>query len=233
MGRSTFTKAFDPIRSLPGAAILRGLTTAVVGPIYHAYRIGYPQSAIRMRSVSRHGVPLPWYSYPCIEFLAQLSFSGRRVLEFGGGQSSAWWGARAESVFTIECEVEWAERIKSFSPRNVRVAVVEYTSGAECVAGASAALRGQEAFDLVIIDGMMRLDVIPLAKEMLAPAGAIICDNATSLGCEYWPILAGSGFSRVDFHGVAPGVIHPDCTSIYFRPACFLFDNTQPVVSAF
>lgn len=49
--------------------------------------------------------PLPWYTYPAIEFLSARPFRDRSVREFGGGQSTLRWVACARRDLTIEREV--------------------------------------------------------------------------------------------------------------------------------
>ena len=40
--------------------------------------------------------PIPWYTYPAIEFLNQIDFSVKSVFEFGSGNSTRYWAKRAE-----------------------------------------------------------------------------------------------------------------------------------------
>jgi hypothetical protein len=49
---------------------------------------GHFRSSVNGKALSQAGVPLPWYTYPAIDFLTQRDFRGRSVLEFGGGQST-------------------------------------------------------------------------------------------------------------------------------------------------
>jgi hypothetical protein len=82
-------------------------------------------------------------------------------------------------------------------------------------------------FDIIVIDGLDRLECAARAVPILAEGGAIILDNSEG----YWgpegtyPILdlfRAAKFCRVDFYGYAPGVILPHCTSLFFRDSCFL-----------
>ena len=191
-----------------------------------------------MRAVDRHGHPLPWYTYPCIEFLKRRSFSGRSVLEFGAGQSTFWWASVADSVLSFETDATWFHEILFSAPSNVALHHVpilhpkDYFSGARelelRVRELLTTLNVPRYFDVIVIDGEYRDEMIPIAVSVLAPGGAIICDNSDSYKC-FFERFRGSGFQRVDFYGAAPGVILPQCTSIFFTKSCFLFSSDTPL----
>jgi len=67
---------------------LRALSTALVTPVIFAVATGHFKSSIRRRAVTRGGQPIPWYTYPCIDFLATRKLADLRILEAGAGQST-------------------------------------------------------------------------------------------------------------------------------------------------
>ena len=46
---------------------------------------GHQMSAKMRASVDAAGAPIPWYSYPAIEYLNSISLEGLQVLEYGSG----------------------------------------------------------------------------------------------------------------------------------------------------
>src|SRR2546423_6005291 len=57
------------------------------------FEYGYLKSAAAMRSIDAAGNPLPWITYPAIEFLKQLDLSDKTVFEYGcGGGAPLFWG---------------------------------------------------------------------------------------------------------------------------------------------
>ena len=38
--------------------------------------------------LDRNGNPIPWYTYPAIEYLSQFDYSRKTIFEFGCGNSS-------------------------------------------------------------------------------------------------------------------------------------------------
>ena len=86
-------------------------------------------------------------------------------------------------------------------------------------------------FDVIIIDGLFRFQMIDIAMKAMADSGAIICDDADGYG--FYEGFKDSGLNRVDFFGYSPGVILPHCSSIFFGNGSFLFEPQHliPVIA--
>lgn len=232
MAESLIHSAFAPLRRLLPRQLsspLRSVVTAVLTPIHYSYRTGHFRSSLKMAAVTRHGDPLPWYTYPAIDFLKDRSYTGKSVLEFGGGQSTLWWAAHASSVVTFEADRAWHDRIKIGMPSNVDLNLVPRENGKQDALHVSTMLATKpiQQFDVVIIDGLTRGDLFDIACNYVAPNGIIICDNAEGYG--FYEGFRNRGFSRVDFYGNAPGILLPHCTSIYFPASSFVFDPAVPI----
>ena len=63
-------------------------------------------------SVDKSGLPIPWYTYPTIEFLSHLDLSSFRVFEYGSGNSTLWWAARSKQVTSVEDNELWFKKVK-------------------------------------------------------------------------------------------------------------------------
>jgi hypothetical protein len=206
----------------------RAVGTALLTPAWFSMRTGHFQSSLKGRAVSSSGSALPWYTYPAIDFLANRSFDGRAVLEFGAGQSTLWWAARARRVVAFEEDGPWFQRLQPMVPGNValhRVVDRDAATGVDVIRRRLA--DDGERFDVVVIDGLFRSDLAEVALAALSPDGAIVCDNAESYGT--WAAFQRPDLLRVDFTGHAPGVMLPHITSVFFRPGCFLFDHSWPI----
>lgn len=219
-------RSFAPLKRWlprPVSNAIRSTVTAAFTPLRSSIRSGHFRSSFARKAVDRRGNPLPWYTYPAIEFLrSQAPFTGRSVLEFGSGQSSLWWAANGASVLALEDDAEWGANVRGF----VDLRIVNGTDCARFIAEARAILDGQ-AFDVIVVDGLFRSDAARLALDYLKPGGALICDNAEGYG--FFEALSGAGLRRVDFYGNAPGVILQHSTSVFFRDGCFLFENAKPI----
>jgi hypothetical protein len=234
MTQTIIQKIFEPLKQYlptPISNLIRSFFTATLTPILFSYRTGHFRSSWKMLSVSRIGEPVPWYTYPCIDFLKYRDFSGKTVLEFGGGQSSLWWSQRAKSVVTLEGNRLWHEKIEAQMPCNVNLFLVSVENPSECVKSVLQVLQGYVEFDVIIIDGLFRAEMIAIAQAFVAKDGAIICDNAEGYG--FYEGFRETGMSRVDFFGNAPGVLLPHCTSLFFKERCFLLfsENAIPAIA--
>lgn len=214
-------------RYLPGPAwnVLRSIATSIVTPLRFSLQSGHLRSSFARRACAANGDPLPWYTYPAIDFLSARDFTGRSILEFGGGQSTLWWAKRARRVVTIEADEDWANELRAKVPANSEIHHVPVDE-ARRIDLVSSAL-GSERFDVVIIDGHLREEAIPLAFERLTPNGAVIFDNADGYGC--FEGTKDRVFCRVDFFGFAPGVSLRHPTSIFFDNQCFLVSPRNPI----
>jgi len=173
---------------------------------------GYFRSCIEERCTDANGNPIPWYTYPAIEYLSALDFSDKDVFEYGSGASSIWWGSRSKSLTTIEHVPEWYERVGMMLPANAVIALAvnreDYVR----------AVRGRE-YDVIIVDGMAdtysRLECCIHAIKSLRHGGIIVLDNSDwlPLSCDY---LRNAGLLQVDFNGFVPGTERPQRTSIFF-----------------
>ena len=232
MTQTIIQKAFKPCKDyLPSWMWkpIRSLFTAVLTLVAFSVRSGHLRSSFKGVAVSKTGEPIPWYSYPCLDFLRYRSFEGKRILEFGGGQSTLWWAKRAKQVVVFEGDKDWYDRIKGTMPANADIHLVSMDSPEKCTSETNNILDAENygKFDIIIIDGLYRFEMIDIAKTVMTDSGAIICDDSEGYG--FYEGFKNSGLNRVDFFGNAPCVVLPHCTSIFFGPHSFLLDPQYPI----
>jgi hypothetical protein len=219
-------KIFRPIKSHAPPAIsrtIRSAGTAILTPVMFSLRTGHWRSSFRTKAVSASGLPVPWYTYPCIDFLKYRSYENRAVLEFGSGQSTLWWAQRAARVVAVEGDASWFEILEPEVPSNVELHLVNDDDLPSCLKDVKRVLAAQSngKFDVVVIDGLQRSGLVDVAVRSVKEDGIIVCDNAESYG--FYEAFKDRDFHRVDFFGNAPGVILPHCTSIFFHENAFAF----------
>ena len=54
---------------------------------------------------------LPWFTYPCIEFLKTLNIHDKKVLEFGSGSSTLFWSKKCDVIYSVEKNKSWYKKI--------------------------------------------------------------------------------------------------------------------------
>lgn len=185
---------------------------------------GHLNSAKTSSSVDYKNNPLPWYTYPAIEYLIQFEFKDKRVFEYGCGNSSLFWASRAQSVTSVESDKEWFEIVETKQLKNqellFRTTQAEYVQAIE---------EKNEDYDAIIIDGKWRYYCAVNAVDKLKDDGFIILDNS-----DWYPntakFIRNTGLLQVDFNGLGPINYYTWTTSIFFKPKTRLnpIDNIQP-----
>jgi len=172
------------------------------------------------RPIDRGGQPIPWYTYPCIEYLRQFDFQSASVFEFGSGNSTRFWTERAATVVSVEDNPEWFCCTEKFKKANqsvyLRSSADSYVSCLE---------EQKRVFDIIVIDGRWRNACARAAPDHLACDGFILLDNAD------WHTRAAQnlrerGFFEIDFSGFGPINGYTWTTSIFIKggtrlQACF------------
>jgi precorrin-6B methylase 2 len=174
-------------------------------------------------SVDRHGQPLPWYTYPAIEYLDTLDFSACDIFEYGSGNSSRYWAVRARSVTSVEDNPQWHDQVRANALPN-QALMLRTEPGAY----AAAIAAGGRRYDVVVIDGNHRLECTRAAMERVTEGGMIVLDNSdrsTEIPCA--ALLRDSGFFQVDFCGFGPINGYRWSTSVFFRPTFSLRRSGQ------
>src|SRR5579872_1232732 len=159
------------------------------------------QSVKSQRAVDAAGNPLPWYTYPAIEFVRQLDFSDRTVFEYGSGMSTLFWAGKAKSVVSVEDDEHWCATLKSMLPPNAELIHEPDLSRFPDT------ITARGPFDVIVVDGpargRTRLKCCHAAVPRLREGGLIILDNSDWLP-ESAKTLRGYGLLEVDMTGFAP-----------------------------
>lgn len=173
---------------------------------------GWAQSLKSSKCVDKSGNPLPWFSYPAIDFLSQLDYSDKDIFEYGCGFSTLYWSSRAKTVLSIESDEKWIEKIQSQASSNCRIIhssldVEEY----------SGQISSFQQFSVIIVDGYIKTRVACCEKALkhLKPGGFIILDNSDRC-LKSAATLRNAGLIQSDFTGFAPLSAHAQTTSVFF-----------------
>lgn len=195
--------------------ILKKLIPHSVRATLRSYKIlsldfGHFKSMSRWECVDKHGNPIPWYSYPAIEYLKQIDLSDKTVFEYGSGNSTLYWAARCKKLYSVEDDQQWYAKVKSRLPEKVTYILLEDKDGYVGSIGGHS-----EKFDVVVIDGSHRYECASKAIEHLKDDGFIILDNSE------WEkhtsrALRDADLIEVDMSGFGPINGYTTTTSFYF-----------------
>lgn len=175
---------------------------------------GWYESERRGAVVDNDGDPLPWYTYPAIDFLERRLSADMQVFEYGGGNSTRWYASRVGRVTAVDDDPEWVDRVGPTLPSNGEIRYRE--QGRTYVE----AITEVNDVDVIVIDGPYREDCIRPAMAALSDSGVIIRDDYHRVDDgttdEFEPLF-DAGFQVLPFYGLKPLNAHYRCTAIFYR----------------
>jgi hypothetical protein len=177
---------------------------------------GHQRSWESNSSVNARGEPIPWITYPALEYLSQFDYGDSEVFEYGGGNSTKWWASRAKWVTTVEDDARWfGELERAVRPNQTLFLEREPAAYAEAV------LRQDKKYDVISIDGVHRNLCARSAVKALKPTGFIVLDNS-----DWYPkttaFLRSLDLLQVDFFGLPPIVNFHTATSVFLKRSAAL-----------
>jgi len=181
---------------------------------------GWALSREGQKAIDASAQPWPWFTYPAIEYLNQMSFADRDVFEWGGGNSSLFFAGRCNSITTVESDRNWVAYLEGNKRSNHRIILREPARFA------SAIVEQEARFDVIVIDAWQRNQCARLAPQFLRKGGLIVLDNS-----DWFPeasrVLRESGLIQVDMHGFGPINQYTWTTSLFFDRG-FNFTSVEP-----
>ncbi|SKB13668.1 hypothetical protein PL11201_520189 [Planktothrix sp. PCC 11201] len=186
---------------------------------------GWLNSLHQSKPVTQDNRPLPWYTYPAIEFLEDKVKPDFKVFEFGAGQSTLWWSERVSEVISIENDPNWFQEINSKMPNNVQL----FLKKNETEYAKMIKQFPLDYFDVIIVDGANRNHCLELSLNHIKETGLIIFDNTDDYNYDSSvQLLASKGYKRLDFWGIIPCYTYKNCTSLFFKKFDILDDRELP-----
>ena len=88
---------------------------------YLAKYYGQYNSIKKNESVDANNNPLPWITYPAIEYLGNLDFSKEKIFEVGSGNSTIWFSKRANKIISLEEDEAWFKKMQEKTKNTINV----------------------------------------------------------------------------------------------------------------
>jgi precorrin-6B methylase 2 len=176
---------------------------------------GWFRSNRENASVDASGSPLPWMTYPAIEFIRKRVKPDMSVFEYGSGGSTIWWANQVREVISVEHDRAWFEKVAKDVGSRALVYQIDLIPGG----GYSGAIQKfDNRFDVVVVDGRDRVNCTKNCLQALKSTGIIILDNSDRPEyAEAFEFLHSNGFRHIEFVGLCP-IVNLKCeTSIFYR----------------
>jgi len=171
-------------------------------PLINVLDEGYSHSnTVKTRTpINKQGQPVPWFTFPAIEYLTQFDLKGKLVYEWGSGYSSLFFARKGCIVHSIEHDKDWVEEVQSKLLPNQHVYLKEPTVEDYVNSIESLNLK----YDIILIDGgLFRYECAQIASKYLADGGMIILDNSDWFKNSA-KLLRNEDYIQIDFHGFGP-----------------------------
>lgn len=174
---------------------------------------GWKSSIWTKKVINQEGKNVPWLTYSFIRFIEPRLNDQMKVLEYGSGYSTLWWGNHCKSVLSIETSDEWFDFVSEITKSVANVSIVkgDFSIEVPLVDG---------GYDICLVDDSGdRNSNIKNAVELLSPNGVMILDDAErqeyNEGIDF---LMTKGFKKIDFEGLAPTIQYSGkLTSVFYR----------------
>lgn len=176
---------------------------------------GWFKSFDEKKPVDKNGKPIPWFSYPSIEFLKEKLNDKMIVLEYGSGNSTLFFAERVKEIISIETDKYWYEELKIRIPSNAKIFL--YEKDKSNIRYHQFIDSFEQKFDIIVVDAIERNEVLLNSILHLSFNGIIILDDSERQ--EYQSAinyLLNSGLKKIDFWGISPGYFYKKCTTIFY-----------------
>ena len=184
---------------------------------YLARRYGQFQTIREHRCLDGQGSPIPWYTYPAIEYLSHIDFSDRKVLEYGSGSSTLWWASRCGELVSIESNPGWYERTQKVVDTQKQVSYRLETREDIYVQQDYI-----ESANVIVIDGVHRSKCVDWMIKSIdhdsRNANMLIFDNADWYPNSIRRLRESLDWIQADFHGFGPINDYSWTTSVFINP---------------
>jgi SAM-dependent methyltransferase len=176
--------------------------------------IGWIESFKMKMPVDKDLKPIPWMTYPFIDFISDRLRPDMEIFEYGSGNSTLWFADRVKRVDAIEHDEKWYKIMKQRIPNNVNLYFIKLDYDGEY---SRFPLNLNKKYDIIIIDGRDRVNCIKISIKCLKPEGVIVLDDSERPQyLEGIRFLLNEGFRKIDFWGISPGVFYKKCTTIFY-----------------
>lgn len=125
------------------------------------------------------GIPYPWLTSTSLKEIEQIDFKGKRIFEYGAGDSTTWFKKKGAQVWSVDNDFEWASKMDCKFASYFHEYVFE--------------IDGAGMFDIIVVDGAWRDHCVQRSWGHLKPGGILIVDNyqqpSVPTEWEYTPLL--------------------------------------------
>ncbi len=176
--------------------------------------IGWFESFKVNKSINKNGQPIPWFSYPFIDFLNLRLTKDLFLFEFGSGNSTLYFSKKVSKVISIEHNKEWYNLVNKTKPQNVEIILTKSDSLYDYLEYFD---KIKSKVDIIVVDGLHRNECLKHSVEKLSEKGVIILDDSERYEYrEGIDFVLQKGFKNLEFWGISPGYLYRKSTTLFY-----------------
>ena len=159
--------------------------------------------------------PIPWVTYPFLDFIKERLTKDLKVFEFVSGNSTLFFADRVKQINSVEHNSDWYNLLHSEVPDNGNIILAISSNEEDYVKPLK---KANNKFDLIFIDGIHRVTCCSISIKFLSTQGVIILDDSERE--EYKPgmdFIVKNGFRKIDYWGISPGCLFRKATTIFYK----------------
>lgn len=188
------------------------------------HKIGWRKSFADWFAQDDDGSPLPWMTYPFIEYISEKLNKDHEIFEFGLGASTFYFSPKVRKIVVLETNAMWVRimkpRLEKAGIRNVEIILMEdgFTNKNYENSASRYSKETGKKFDYIFIDSMKRSECLKKSPYALKQDGFLVLDDSERRS--YKKILktvSEKGFQKQDFPGIAPGQFYLKNTTILWK----------------
>lgn len=166
----------------------------------------------------------PWWNWGAIQYLERNLPSSGNAFEWGSGASTLWLTSHGLQVTAIESEAAWAEKVAERCPTAKVLHMPGHATGTlrleEPWVGDSqtpyfddyvAAIddAAPESLDVVVIDGVCRVDCARHVAPKLKPTGIVVLDDT------HWDFIRPAGEAFAGWQTISKSGFKRRCATVF------------------
>lgn len=166
-------------------------------------------------SIGKNNEPIPWLTYPFLDFISPRLKKEFDIFEFGSGNSTLYFAPRVNSITSVEHNKFWFDKLKTLIPSNAKIIFKEFYEDGNY---SRSILNSDVNYNIIIIDGEDRVNCVKYSIKCLKNNGVIILDDSDRPEYkEAIELMIAEGFLYLDFWGISPGYLNRKATSVFYK----------------
>jgi hypothetical protein len=184
----------------------------------HGYLLerGWLNTLTQKKAVDKDLNPIPWLSYPAIDFIEQYIPANASIFEYGSGYSTLYFSKKFAHITSVDNDLQWHNKILSLTTGSTNCKII--FSADEQTYVDSIEGEATMKYDFILIDGRWRNKCVYKAVNYIKSKGVIMLDDVER---EYYStavtFLKNQQFIPIPLIGMSPMSFESHHTMAFIR----------------